>query len=653
LTGTFDPGTPQVAIAGPYGTQGIWTPHQAQLDTMPYVSDIVTITKGKHTLKFGTQWTRYRTDFPTTLYANGRFYFNPYETNLPDAPNGLASSTGMAYASFLLGDVDAATVYGPNLDSERFWSQNFFAQDEHRATSKLTLTYGVSWELQNILASAHSQNMSQFNPNIPNAAAGGLPGALQFIGFGTGRMNRERFTNMPLHDFGPRLGFAYLLTPKTTVRGSYGIGYGPLGQALSSAWANHQGFLLELTAASADGGITPSFNWDGGFPVSRYNLNVPDLDPTVGNNSATSFVGFGPIKAPMIQLVNFTVQRQLAGNIVLSGAYIGNFSHHIGSVSSQLVNQLDYSKYGYLGSTLTDQIGSPQAIAAGINAPYAGFQGSVAQALRPYPQYLGINGDSSMIGNSTYHALQIKAQKTFSNGLSFLIGYTISKQLADVDTMPGYFAATVQNAYNMRGEKSVTSIDMPQAVVASYVYQLPIGTGRQYLHGNDIVSKYVLGGWSIAGVHSYDAGTPLGFSTTGRLPTTGDSILNVATVLRPDVVSGVSPTTGIGCGGSFDPATSLLLNRAAFTDPAPFTFGTAPRLSSNARSCASFNENISLLKRTPIKERSNLELGFDVFNVFNRRHFGGPDSNIDDASFGQVSSAGPGRTAQLHLKLLW
>jgi hypothetical protein len=355
----------------------------------------------------------------------------------------------------------------------------------------------------------------------------------------------------------------------------------------------------------------------------------------------------------MIQLIDFTIQRQIPGNIVVSAAYIGNMSHHIGTVSSQIINQMNYAQYGGLGSVLTDQVGSAAANAAGVFAPYAGFQGSVAQALRPYPQYLGINGDSSMIGNSTYNGFQLKLQKTFSNGLSFLIGYTISKQLADVDTMPGYFAATDQNAYNMRGEKSVTSIDMPQALVASYVYQLPVGPGRPFLHGNDVLSKYVIGGWSLAGVHNYDAGTPIGMSTLGRLPTTGDAILNVSTILRPDTVAGVSPMNGIGCGGSFNPNTDVYLNRAAFTDPAPFTFGNAPRLQANARSCSSFNENMSLLKRLPFKETRNLEFGFDVFNVFNRRHFGGPDGDIDDASYGVISGAGPGRSAQLHLKLLW
>jgi hypothetical protein len=654
LKGTFDPATPQVAISGPYDTnwpngfEGLWTPHQGQLDTVPYLSDVVTITKGKHTIKFGGTHNRYRTNFPTTLFSNGRFYFNPAETNLPGA---FASATGYSYASFLLGAVDAATLYAPNNDTERFWNATIFVQDEHRVTPKLTLTYGLNYELQNIMASAFD-DLSQFDPTVPNAGAGGHLGAQTFIGFGAGRLNRKRFYDMNLHQFGPRFGFAYILTPKTTIRGSYGLGYGPVGQALSSAWADHQGFLTQLSAASSDGGITPSFNWDAGFPLSRYNLQ-PRLIPTIANGLATSWVGNGTLKAPEIQLLDFTIQRQLPGNIVFSAAYIGNLTHHIGTVNSQQFNQLNYAKYGHLGSLLTADINSLGAAAAGILPPYAGFQGSVAQALRPYPQYSGINGDSSFIGNSTYHGLQIKAQKTFSNGLSFLLGYTISKNLADVDVIPGFFAAGVQDAYNMRAEKSVTSVDMPQALVASYLYELPVGTGKRFLHGNDVFSKYVLGGWSLAGVHTYNAGTPLGFTTNGRLPTTGDGLSLSNPTVRPNVVSGVSPRTSLSCGGGFDPAKDLYLNRAAFADPAPFTFGNAPRLSSSARTCAYSNENISLLKRTPIKERIDLEFGADFFNIFNRKHFGGPDANVDNSSFGRISSAGPGRTAQLHMKFRW
>ena len=247
------------------------------------------------------------------------------------------------------------------------------------------------------------------------------------------------------------------------------------------------------------------------------------------------------------------MQHQLAGNVLVEAAYIGNLSHRIGSGNTEQINQLDYGRYGRLGSLLTADITSPDAVAAGISAPFPGFQGSIAQGLRPYPQYLGINGQTSMIGNSTYHAAQFKAQKTYSNGLSFLIGYTISKNLADVDVIPGFFAAGPQDGNNRRAEKSVTSIDFPQALVASYIYDLPVGPGKRFLNHKDFFSEHVLGGWAISAIQQYTAGGALGFVTNTYLPTTGDSLALSQPSLRPNRVPGVQARTGVSCSTSSIP----------------------------------------------------------------------------------------------------
>jgi hypothetical protein len=258
-----------------------------------------------------------------------------------------------------------------------------------------------------------------------------------------------------------------------------------------------------------------------------------------------------------------------------------------------------------------------------------------------------------MIGNSTYHAAQVKVQKRYSKGLSFLVGYTLSKNLTDVDSTPGYFAAGVQDAYNRRAEKALSSIDSPHQVVASYTYELPFGPGKKLLSGTDPFSKYVAGGWSVSGIHTYRAGTPIGVSTNLRLPTTGDSLSLSAPPVRPNWVGGVDALTGVSCRG-FDPARDLYLNRAAFSDPAPFTFGNAPRLLPNVRGCAYSDENISVMKYMPITERGiNLRFGADFFNIFNRHHFSGPSTNIDNTNFGSISGAGPPRIIQLHMKLFW
>jgi hypothetical protein len=303
---------------------------------------------------------------------------------------------------------------------------------------------------------------------------------------------------------------------------------------------------------------------------------------------------------------------------------------------------------------LTQSVYSPAAVAAGIPVPFPGFQGSVAQALRPFPQYQGINGISSPIGNSTYHAGQIKLQKRYSNGVTFLVGYTLEKTLTDLDSTPGYFAAGPQDAYNRRTEKAPATSDAPQAVVASYTVELPFGTGKRFANGKGVMSRYVLSGWSISGIHTYRAGGFLSVTTNGRLPTTGDSVALSQPTLRPDLVPGVNPLTGMGCQG-FDPATGIYLNRAAFADPAPLTFGNAARVLGNVRGCPTLNEDMSLMKNLRLKQdgRISLRMGADFFNVFNRHNFSNPDTNIDDPGFGRISSSGPGRTGQLFVKVMW
>jgi len=648
LKGTFFPCGPQLNVAGGYPGEDLFGNHvcqQGESDTNWKLNESVGWFIGKHTIKFGGSFYRWNANFRTQNIANGHFTFQPAETGLP---GDFLARTGFGYASFLMGQVDQAEIKAGETSGQRSWYMGYFIQDEFRATSKLTLNYGLRWEWQPQYTSPHDYG-SEFEPNIPNPGAGGLPGALAFLGKGPGRNGKRRFSDTYPWGFGPRLGFAYKLTDKTVVRGSYGLFAAPVSQ-FSGEFGNRQGFVPRFAVSSIDG-FTPAFNWDNGFP-SGFNPN-PTIDPTVANGSSTAFMGKNNAHPAQVQMINFSVQRELPGNMLLEGAYIANLSHHVSSNGLEQINQLNYQKYGGLGPLLGALVGSPEANAAGIRAPYPGFVGTVAQALRPYPQYLGINGITSMIGNSTYHAAQIKLQKRYASGLSFLIGYTLSKNLADVDSTPGYFSAGVQDAYNRRAEKALSSIDSPHQVVASYTYELPFGTGKKFLNGRNVFSRYIAGGWSISGIHTYRAGTPLAVATNLRLPTTGDSLAQTQPTLRPNVLSGVPIRTDLSCGG-FDPAKNLYLNRAAFTDPAPFSFGNAPRTLPNVRGCTYADENVSLLKAFPaFRERVNVRLGADFFNLFNRKHFGSPATNIDNANFGTISSAGPPRIMQLNFKILW
>ncbi|MFN7995646.1 MAG: carboxypeptidase regulatory-like domain-containing protein [Bryobacteraceae bacterium] len=644
LKGVLAPEAPFLNIQGGYpgdGYFGTHNPKQAENNRNTKFNASTAWFKGTHSIKFGGNFFRWDSNFHTDTLANGQFQFNSGQTGLP---GDFLSQTGFGYASFLMGQVGYVQVKGPEDHGERSWAMGYFIQDEWRVNPRLTLNYGLRYDYQPQYTSPHHQG-SSFDGTIPNPGAGNYPGALTFL-----TASKTRFSDTYKLGFGPRFGFAFKLDTKTVMRGSYGLFYGPVSQ-LSGEIATRQGYVPRFALASTDG-ISPAFNWDNGIPTPP-NFITPTLDPTIANGSATAFLGKNDGRPAQIQLVNFGFQRELPKDIVAEVAYVGNFSHHIATNTMEQINQLNYAKYGYLGQLLTAPFDSPQAVAAGITAPYPGFQGTVAQALRPYPQYLGINDVNAMIGNSTYHAMQVKLQKRFSNGLSFLIGYTLSKNLTDVDSTAGYFSSSVQDAYNRRAEKAVSSIDSPNQVVASYTYELPFGPGKRLLNSKNAFNRFVAGGWAISGIQTYRTGTPLGVVTSTVLPTTNDSLSLSGTPVRPNMVNGVDPLAGIACS-SFDPQTDLYLNKAAFTAPAPFTFGNAPRELSNARACPTLEEDISVMKYVPIREnRVNLRFGADAFNVLNRRKFGGPDTNYNDPGFGTISGAGPGRVLQLQFKILW
>ena len=628
------------------GTQTELKCGQSEGDTNWRILDNLSHTRGKHLLKFGFDWIHWNGNFPVT--NNGQFTFLGAETGLPGP---FLAQTGFPYASFLLGAVDDSAVQGGNYEDGRSYTFGFYAQDEYKVTPKLTLSLGLRYDAQPF-PEMDKNEVSQFNPRLPNPGAGNLPGALTFAGVGPGRLGIRRVA--PSHwfdrNFAPRVGFAYQLRQSTVVRGSYGVYWGPVTQQMAGFDAiEQQGFFPLFTKSSTDG-FTPAFDWTNGFPLPPEGIG-PNFSPTVANGSNTYYFGPDAGRAPFIEMVHLDLQHQFRSNVVVTGGYVGQFARGVIATGVENINQINYAKYGSLGSLLTADINSQAARAGGIPIPYAGFQGTVAQALRPFPQYLTVMNEGSAISWSNYNSVQIKAQKEFSNGLSFLVGYTISKNLADISTsVPGFFASSPQDFFNHRAEKALSNIDIPQAMIFNYVYELPFGPGKKFANSRNSMNRYLLGGWSITGVHQ--SGSPVGVTTEQVLPTMGGA-LNAA-LLRPNRVPGVRIGTGVGCSG-FDPAKDKLLNVAAFTDPPPFQFGNVSRTLGNVRACGFANENITLNKTIPLhKERATLRIGIDTFNLLNRVQWAGPATDVDaPAQFGTITGTGTGRIVQLHARIDW
>ena len=598
------------------------------------IDDDFTWVHGKHESQFGINQTRFYT---TGLQQAGGFTpfgtynFGPLETGLPGSAN-----TGFAAASYLLGEVDGAT-YGQQPSQAwlfRYWG--IYAQDRWKIRPNLTLTYGLRWEHEPPVRDKLDR-LANFDPALANPGAGGIPGALIFAGHGSGRSGLDQFAKNWYGGWGPRIGLSWSPLKSTVFRAAYGAMYDT--NAGPGIFLNQQGYFTQATLNSLNGGVTPAFNWAVGFPPVPLG---PYFDPTFANGGSTSYMQPNGARMPMVENWNVGVQRQFGGNLVLDVSYVGTAAHHLlnGNLN---YNQLN-PRYLALGSLLSASITSAQAGAAGIGLPYAGFSGSVAQALRPFPQYQSITLSSDPVGNNNYNSLQFKAQKRFSQGVSFLLTYVLSKDLTDADGQGGgTFLGSAQNYYNLRAEKAVSSADVPQSLVMAYTYDLPIGPDKPLHTGNHFIDKYVIGGWQTAGIITLQSGPPIGVSTELSLPAIGG--------IRPNVVS--SKVYLNHDRGSFDPATDYYLNIAAFAAPAPFTFGNAPRLFSQYRSFGTRQWDAVLQKSIPIYERLKLNFKAEFFNVLNIVNFGPPNTDINSPAFGQITTAAPARTGQISTTLIW
>ena len=324
--------------------------------------------------------------------------------------------------------------------------------------------------------------------------------------------------------------------------------------------------------------------------------------------------------------------------------YVGQSSHHIPG-GLDLPDQVN-PKYLALGSLLTDSITDPAVVAAGYTPPYAGFTGNLAQALKPLPQYYSVNVLDDHLGNSSYNALFVKAEKRFANGFQFLTSLTVSKTITDV-SLNAFGQAGPQDTYNRGVEKALAPYDIPMALRISATYALPWGPGRTFLqHG--FVSQ-IVGGWAVAGILDYDSGIPISVGAPDTLPI-GNGRLG-SDYLGGHIEEGVSRgDTVISNGLSGQPGT-VTLNRAVFGFPAPFTFGNTYILP-NIRTLGFDSESLSLFKRETFRERYEIEMRLDAFNAFNRKDPGGLVTDLTNPAFGQYTgnNIGP-RNCQVGLKI--
>jgi hypothetical protein len=321
---------------------------------------------------------------------------------------------------------------------------------------------------------------------------------------------------------------------------------------------------------------------------------------------------------------NFTVQRQFWGGIAVEAAYAGSSGVHLPMGTYQL-NSLP-TNFLSLGSDLNTLVPNPfyGLVRTGTLSQPTVQRG---QLLLPFPQYTSVASGGGYLGHSTYHSLQMKVEKRMSSGGTILAAYTFSKLLANVNSTTAWLDSGVganpgpQDPANMRAEKSLAGFDSRQRLVVSYAVDLPIGRNQKFLSGGNSVVQKFSSGWSLSGTGTFQEGYPLAFTAT-------PNVAGFNLGLRPNVVPGCNPVKS----GSAQSRLNGWFNTACFTVPASYTLGNESRVDPVLRGHGIANYDVSLIKRTPITERFNVEFRTEVYNLFNRVQFGLPNTTVTSAA---------------------
>jgi hypothetical protein len=595
--------------------------------------------KNNHDFKFGGELQL--DGFPVRMIegTDGVFAFSAAETGEPyleqTTLNG--GTVGFPYASFLLGLVDSGNIRVPTDGRLGKHELGFYAQDNWKVTRKFTLDYGLRYDYSAAEQEEHGR-LPSFSSTLADPSAGGQPGAVIYEA-----TCHCSFTHNYPWAFGPRLGAAYQVTPKTVLRGGAGIIY--------NGTDNDNKASNDVTSSNPFNSAAfgqPAMTFSQGVPFTAAQIAWPNLSP--GEYPAPSTLTSPPLvidpnagRPARLYQWSFGVQREVIRDMVVEATYVGNRG-----IWWQAPTQVNYNaltpqvlaSYGLnINSPATQQLlisplDSPIAIAAGFGKPpYTGFPlgATVAQALRPFPQFgAGASASTAVgaasttgltplwapLGDTWYDALQVKANKRFSHGLELIYTFSWQKTLdigAESDS-PAGITGEVNNVFNRPVNKDLSAYDQTLVTTLALNYTLPA------LHTNRALSWFIRD-WQI-GVFEQDAsGLPiLSPVSTNNL----NSMLFQSTF--DDRLPGVPLfTKGLNCH-CFNPGTTFVLNPAAWVNPPAGQFGSAAAYYDDYRYQRRPSEDLGLGRLFRIKERVTLNIRAEFTNVLNRTEMNNPTS---------------------------
>jgi hypothetical protein len=641
---------------------------------------------GRHSITMGGQiaWMLYN----VTPLTGGSSFLTLANTQTETAGllNGTFAATpntGLSYASFLIGQIDRGTLT-QNLVQEygsRFRAISPYVQDDWKVTPKLTLNLGLRYDFFPTLREVHD-NMSFFNPNVTNPVTG-TPGALQFTGTGANTCNCRTPVNDYYKNFGPRLGLAYQIDPKTVIRASYGVMYthgngvgggnGTAGQA-----GNTLGFSASPTFNS-NAQLLGGLNWGGN------NSAFPSYAPPAGRASGPAFgTGFSTTsgytaapssvsyydpylggRAPQYLNWSFGFQHQWTETVTTSMSYVGSQGHFLIADASNArgfyANQLD-PQYLVYGNNLTLSGTQATAFCAANNLPcpknFTPNQ-QLGTALRPFP-FSGASDFFANTSNSNYNALQVTANMRATHGFTIMANYTWSRSIDDGGTfrtgyaIPAAFSGTGKAWKQDRIERSVSTSNQPQHAVITGVWDMPFG--KTVLATNRL-ERAILGGFKLSEIFQIYSGSPLPI-TSSVCPTNPaqNAFSSPAGACMPSYnpsffgQARINGKWGQGVtAANFNASNSSLTQSSAnqfidvraFQTAPNFVFGNTARTAPyNLYGPGNYQLDLALVRSFPLHlgETTRLNLRAEMYNVTNHTLFGVASTVWGASNFGQVTN---------------
>jgi hypothetical protein len=617
---------PNLNVSGYSSLGGVNSDNRQTYNTYEAAVNVTNVI-GKHTVRSGVSWRVYQLNAYDLASSSGSFTFDSTYTRATST--SASSPIGQGLASFLYG-IPASGSFPINdnyAEQTRYWA--FYSQDDWKVSRKLTLSLGLRYELPSPLTERFNRSVEGFNrtttlpigsqvlqtyaqnpiPQVP-ASQFNVNGGLTFAGDGG---TPRTLWNTSKKEFMPRIGFAYSLTPKTVLRGGYGIYYEPLG--IVNVQVNQTGFNSSTAfVGTQDNGITYIANLTNPYPGG--------FSPALGaSGGASTFLGqnisfFNPgLTNPYMQRWQFAVQQQLPGKSLLEASYVGNrgtrlrATQDLDPVPRQYFSTLPARDQTTI-NLLNSQVANPfYPLLPRTNL--ASTTVALSQLLRPYPQFTGITAAMNA-GFSWYHALQVRTEKRLSNGLSAQYSFTWSKFMQ---------ATSYLNPTDPRPEKVISDLDRPFRHVVAGIYELPFGRGKALVPGNRVVST-AIGGWQMQGVFTWQSGQALGFGNALLLP--GQTMADVLLPAGQRSVAQWFNTAPFNRNSSQQLASNIVTLSSAF---------------SGLRAPVVNNFDLSLLKNTRVKERWQAQFAAQFINALNHPQFTAPITTPTSSAFGQLTGS--------------